>query len=229
MFARRIMYAGSAVLLALGLGLCAQGCRGRATRGLGGVTDGSGGLHHSGRNWALLIGINRYRQWPSLRYPVPDVRLFKDIIPRRYQFRPEHIRTVENEAATKGGINAALESFLGSEVRKDDTLLIYYSGHGYSNPSTKLGYWIPHDAGGNTTTRTNWLTNAEVRGVIRRVKCRHVLLISDSCFSGDILDSTRGSGSDLEVAWLRSLGPIRLGANGSHVLPDLPPEDEAAP
>ena len=78
------------------------------------------------------------------------------------------------------------------ELGEDDSLLIHYSGHGYRNPRTGVGYWIPHDASLDQFARTNWLNNADIRGVIASAKCRHVLLISDSWFSGEILETTRG-------------------------------------
>ena len=162
-----------------------------ADRGYGSQVRAPDGSIVQGNNWVLLIGIDRYKEWKSLQYPVSDVQKFKRIILDRYCFNPEHVVERINEQATKRGINEAMEHLLG-KLGADDSLLIYYSGHGYKHPSTGVGYWVPHDAGTDRVARTNYINNADVRGVIESAKCRHVLLISDSCFSGDLLDTKKG-------------------------------------
>ena len=176
-----------------------------------------------GDNWALLIGIDGYKEWKSLRYPVSDVNAFKKIILQRYCFDPRHVVERCNEEATKRGINESMERLL-DKLGKDDSLLIYYSGHGYKNPRTGVGYWIPHDAARDHWARTNWINNGDIRGVIASAKCRHVLLISDSCFSGDILDTSKGRGRDTGSryylnAWKRESRQA-LTAGASEEVPD---------
>lgn len=181
------------VCMAVTLMWCGVACP--ADRGLGGQVRAPDGSIVQGDNWVLLIGISRYKQWKSLQHPVADVQKFRRIVLDRYCFEPQHVVKRIDEQATKRGINEAMERLL-DKLGTDDPLLIYYAGHGYKNPRTGVGYWIPHDAGKDRYARANWINNADIRGVIASAKCQHVLLVSDSCFSGDILDTTRG-GADV--------------------------------
>ena len=187
---------GHRVLAALVLALCSAAMPGMAaSKGAAGMVKAPDGSIVAGNNWALLIGINRYAEWRSLQHPVADVKAFKKIILERYGFQPGRVLELYDRSATKAEIVKALET-MPDKLGPSDTLLVYYSGHGQKNPRTGVGYWIPHDAGKNTWARANWINNADVRGAIASLKCRHVLLISDSCFSGDILDPTKGGGKD---------------------------------
>ena len=74
-------------------------------------------------------------------------------------------------------------------MKADDRLLIYYSGHGFMNG--ERGFWIPVNA--KRDRISSYIANAEVRDIIQSIKARHILLISDSCFSASLLvrDATR--------------------------------------
>jgi hypothetical protein len=57
------------------------------------------------------------------------------------------------------------------------------------NSMTNDGWWIPADAkGGDPVT---YLNNFLVQTYMRSMKARHVLLISDSCYSGTLFGQTR--------------------------------------
>ena len=66
-----------------------------------------------------------------------------------------------------------------------DNLLIYYAGHGELDNDEERGYWLPIDA--DTTKRSKWINNSYILDNIKATKAKHVLLISDSCFSGSLL------------------------------------------
>jgi hypothetical protein len=72
-------------------------------------------------------------------------------------------------------------------------VLIYYAGHGHLNEGTKEGFWIPVDAEGRDDS--TFVRNSTIKvklGVIAD-RARHVLLVSDSCFSGALLrEGNRG-------------------------------------
>jgi hypothetical protein len=65
--------------------------------------------------------------------------------------------------------------------------LVYFAGHGYQHPGTEDGFWIPSDA---TTDESTWVPVSEIRRIIRNIRAKHTLLISDSCFSGTLTRST---------------------------------------
>ncbi len=65
-----------------------------------------------------------------------------------------------------------------------DNLLIYYAGHGYWDRETKQGYWLLADA--IEKDRSSWFLNESLLRFSDKVDARHLLLISDACFSGGI-------------------------------------------
>ena len=71
----------------------------------------------------------------------------------------------------------------------------------------------------NGQSGERWVANQEVRGYMGAFPCAHVCLVSDSCFSGDLLDATRSAdiGIDQEYyarAWeLRSREVLTSGAS----------------
>lgn len=89
-----------------------------------------------------------------------------------------------DQQATRRNIIRALYN-LSEEIDEEDRILIYYSGHGYMHKRNKLGYWIPIDA--EKGFKADYIANAEIQGLIKSMTCRHMLLISDSCFSGSLL------------------------------------------
>ena len=142
----------------------------------------------SGTNYLFAIGINTYENFTPLLNARKDIEDLVDVLVEHYYFDPENIRLLCDENATKDNIIDELDS-LSSKVKADDRLLIYYSGHGFLNG--ERGFWIPVNAKRDRVS--SYIANAEVRDIIQSIKARHILLISDSCFSGSLLvrDATR--------------------------------------
>ena len=67
---------------------------------------------------------------------------------------------------------------------ENSSFLIYYAGHGTKDPRTKKVYWLPVDAQDNNDL--NWISASTIIEEISALRSAHVLVISDSCFSGDL-------------------------------------------
>lgn len=138
-----------------------------------------------GNYYALVIGNNNYQDeqgaWTPLNNPINDAMSVVEILKRRYAFSEGNIKLVID--ATRGDILRSLNE-LSKQV--NDSVLVFYAGHGYLNEETDEAYWIPVDAQG--TDETNYLSHDTIKrklGVIAD-NASHVLLVSDSCFSGTI-------------------------------------------
>ena len=137
----------------------------------------------SGSSWFLGIGINAYKHFQALNNAVRDIEDFRNLIVRRYDIESNRAHLLLNEEATRDGIIGQL-SRLATEVGRQDKLIIYYSGHGYYEKEPGIGYWIPYDAKENDIVE--YLLNSALLDYIRRIRARHILLISDACFSGSL-------------------------------------------
>ena len=146
----------------------------------------------AGQYRALVIGNDDYddpeRLWPSLKTAVADAEAVAGLLSAEYGFA--EITLLRN--AKQREIVRAFNR-LAQTAQENDSVLIYYAGHGHLNEGTKEGFWIPVDAEGRDDS--TFVSNAIIKtklGVIAD-RARHVLLVSDSCFSGALLrEGNRG-------------------------------------
>jgi len=153
-----------------------------ASRGISVISDMSHQSGKLGAYRALIIGINDYKdpKIQDLETPVNDAKAMAKLLRERYGFQ---VKLLLGRKATKKAIYKALRS-LASSTKPNDSILIYYAGHGDLDRTYDDGWWIPVDAkGGDPFT---YLGNVQVQKSMQSMKARHVLLISDSCYSGTL-------------------------------------------
>ncbi|HMG87811.1 MAG TPA: caspase family protein [Terracidiphilus sp.] len=146
-----------------------------------------------GNFYALVIGINDYHApLPQLKTPVNDAQAVGKVLEQSYGFKVQYLL---NGDATRFNILDALGKYEGT-LQPADNLVIYFAGHGYLDPKTKRAYWMPYDA--NSMLSPNRIISDELMNDVSDAPARHVLVISDSCYSGD-LANTRSVGSGIEA------------------------------
>ena len=158
------------------------------------------GIAALGDYYALVIGNQDYQDLPSLKTALNDARAVARVLSESYGFS---VTLVGN--ATRSRL---VEAF--SEMRRNlgagDSFLVFYAGHGLYDEKAGRGYWLPVDA--RSDDQSNWLSNAYVTDTLRAMDARHVLVISDSCYSGTLTRvikmKTGSGGGAMELASLRS-------------------------
>jgi formylglycine-generating enzyme required for sulfatase activity len=133
-----------------------------------------------GKSWFFGIGINEYQTFPNLNNAVKDIQDIYQALIEEYDIQQDYALSLFNENATRRAIIHQLDNLV-NEVGEQDKLIIYYSGHGHLNENGR-GFWIPHDAEQGQTA--NYIRNSTIRDYMKDIKARHILLISDACFSG---------------------------------------------
>jgi hypothetical protein len=128
------------------------------------------------RDYALVIGNDDYAVLPKLTTAVKDARAVARVLRVSYGFQT---RLLVN--ATRSQIVSALSDYR-RELGADASLLVYYAGHGYRDAGADKAYWLPVDAAAEDLT--NRIAADEVTAGIRLIPARHVLVISDSCYTG---------------------------------------------
>lgn len=143
-----------------------------------------------GKQYLFIIAIDEYLHWPRLHGPVSEALRLKKVLVTRYHF--DEIIELYNQEATKEAIRSCLIGFqAGRENRltENDSLFIYFSGHGFSFAEEDWnGYWIPYNGGSDSNARSYWMGNSELTGLINKIKSNHILIVSDSCFASTLLD-----------------------------------------
>jgi hypothetical protein len=162
-----------------------------ADRGLSVRPISPSGAKVSGDQWLFVIGIDTYIHWPRLKTAVNDAKSTKNVLLSRYHFNKKHLIELYDEQATRKNIIGKLR-YLANNVREDDSLFIFYAGHGHLDSITKEGSWVPVESG--TKDASAWITNHDIKNYLKidAIKAKHILLISDSCFAGDFFRGRRG-------------------------------------
>ena len=109
-----------------------------------------------------------------------------DLLRTKYGFLEENSKVLFD--AKKSDILRAFSRFQSSNIPENSSLLIFYSGHGDAFPNSKppRGYWCPVDIVKRLgePPADNFLENRELTTLIRQLPMRHVLVVSDACYSG---------------------------------------------
>jgi len=92
------------------------------------------------------------------------------------------------EDATRVDIVKALNA-VAREVGPNDSVTVYYAGHGYLDEQAgrKTGYWIPSDA--SVQSPKKWINNNDIAKLLKNIPAKQVMLVSDSCYSGVLVES----------------------------------------
>jgi hypothetical protein len=139
-------------------------------------------VEDEGKYYALLIAEQDYQDNSlDLKQTLIDAERLQKMLTEFYNFEPKNTFLLKNP--TLSDINKEFE-LLAKKVSAIDNLLIFYAGHGEYDDRAQTGYWLPADA--KKGDKTTWLANSALRDNIRAIQARHVLLITDACFSGSL-------------------------------------------
>ncbi len=139
-----------------------------------------------GRKVALLIGVKTYMDpLPSLRTPMADVESIGALLVEKLGFETRILND-----ATKDTMLEAFQALV-DDLSEQDSLVIFYAGHGYILEADGQGYWLPADA--RTDSAQQWISNKSVSEFLKAIRAKNVLLIADSCYSGTLVSSSQSS------------------------------------
>ena len=137
---------------------------------------------------AIVIGNNNYQDpkkvWRPLKTAINDASEFARVLREEYGFTDIDLLKDATRQQILKSINKMTE-----RTKAEDNVLVYYAGHGWRNEKTQEAYWIPVDAEGSDDSY--YLSNVRIKEKLSVIASTssHTLLISDSCFSGSLLDS----------------------------------------
>lgn len=141
------------------------------------VTGGGVGAA-ADRYYALVIGNSNYRFVSPLNTAGEDARAVGAVLSERYGFETTILLDADGQQLT-----SALDSFM-RETDENSNLLVYYAGHGSYDREADKCYWLPVDA--RPGDKAGWVGADYVTAKARGIPARHVLIVSDSCYSGTI-------------------------------------------
>lgn len=153
-----------------------------------------------GRFYALIIGNSEYMRYPHLNTPTSDAKSVEVLLRERYGFTT---RVIVN--GNRHDIMTAFNE-MQARVTENDNLLIYYAGHGEIDSKSKEAYWLPVDA--EVGNPANWIASKSITDLIGIMTARHIMVVSDSCYSGAMSGSAVAKlppniDPDKKLKWLK--------------------------
>ena len=145
--------------------------------------------------WAVVVGVGRYESpdIPKLRYTVPDAEAIYEVLTGPGGFKKEHVLLLTDKTERKPtyrNLKWALGTFLARSAKKDDTVVIYFAGHGAPEVDQRgverdglSKYLVPADAEPDDLYSTA-LPMDELQTIFGRIEAERVVVFLDSCYSG---------------------------------------------
>ncbi len=144
-----------------------------------------------GEIYAAVIGINQYKDSKlNLKYARNDAEAFASYLRTNLGLDNDHLFELYDENATKTKISSLLGNQLARKVKTEDTVYIFFAGHGapeYDSSSMDRDkirkYILTHNVELDDlyTTAISMDTVAEIFG---RIQAERIIFIIDSCYSG---------------------------------------------
>ncbi|MBF0379805.1 MAG: SUMF1/EgtB/PvdO family nonheme iron enzyme [Magnetococcales bacterium] len=135
---------------------------------------------------ALLIGVSDYKAgWPDLESIPGEMKQLE----RALSAKGFSVTKVSNPNARK--LQSSFEDFIDKYgYDKNNRLLFFFSGHGYTRNNGNKGYLVPADAPNPKIDSRGFSRKAirmsKVLAWARDIEAKHALFLFDSCFSGSV-------------------------------------------
>lgn len=149
----------------------------------------------SREQYAVVIGVGRYenRTIPSLKYAVADAESVYNVLIDIAGFKKDNVLLLTDRTERKPtlrNVKYALGTFLARVAQKDDTVVVYFAGHGAPEidqrglePDGLAKYLIPSDADPDDLFSTA-LPMDDLQTIFARIEAERVLVFLDACYSG---------------------------------------------
>ena len=187
------------------------------TRGLSVVakdsaTNQTGEVNLYNKSYAVVIGIDRYRNLSAdrqLKNAVSDAKGIENTLRKYYRF--DKIFAIHDEQATRDNIMRLLTSELPKTIGKEDALFIFWAGHGNQEKTDDgdLGYLIPYD--GSSDGIYGNITMSQLKDDISRaIPAKHVFYAFDACYSGLLTSRSVDKKVTRDLAYLKNITKERV-------------------
>jgi len=145
--------------------------------------------------WAVVIGVGRYEhpEIPRLSYAVADAEAVSETLIGAGGFSKDRVLLLTDRTdrrPTIKNLRWALGTFLARMARKDDTVFIFFAGHGAPEIDLRgeerdgfTKYLVPIDAEPDDLFSTA-LPMDDIETIFRRIEAERVVAFLDTCYSG---------------------------------------------
>ncbi|MEI6408443.1 MAG: SUMF1/EgtB/PvdO family nonheme iron enzyme [Bacteroidota bacterium] len=133
-----------------------------------------------GRDLAVFFPVTDYKgSWSPLPKTLLECQGIAKDLHDLYGFETE---TLANK--TKNEIEDKLAELATRHYDPQDQLLLYFSMHGHFDDAGEGGCLVPYKGADDDPTARTWLLHSNLRYLVSRIPCEHILIAIDACYSG---------------------------------------------
>jgi len=136
----------------------------------------------SGKTWALVIGVSKYQRLPGgqqLQFAERDAASVAEALEKR-GVSNSNVKLLVGAEATTAAIKSAIGNWLAKSASESDTIIIFFSGHGFFEREFKESYLLGYDSDPKDAYGSALSINEIGEALARRVRSAHVLVIADA-------------------------------------------------
>ncbi len=145
------------------------------------------------KNYAVLVGINQYLKYRSLKYAQSDANSLRDKLVNRPEgvFLTENIyvlvdAAVGSSSPIRTNILVAIREIC-KKASKDDLILFYFAGHGFESPTDGLSYLVTNDTHPSAPSETALAVDSLLK-IMNESQAAKKVMILDACRNSVELD-----------------------------------------
>lgn len=143
-----------------------------------------GGLPQSDENFAVVIGVEKYRDIAAgADYAEKDARTVMLYLRDYLGFPERNIKLLTGDRASRSDFAKILELWLPLQVTPESKVFVYYSGHGAPDPGSQQAYLLPYDGDPKALELTAYPLK-RLYEKLGALNAKEVTVALDSCFSG---------------------------------------------
>lgn len=134
------------------------------------------------KTWAVVVGISKYQKLPGgqqLQFADRDAASFAEAIEKR-GVAPQNVRLLTGVEATAAAIKSAIGNWLAKSASESDTVLIFFSGHGFFEREFGESYLLGYDSDPKDIYGSALSIGEISQALSHRLRAGRVLFIADS-------------------------------------------------
>ena len=145
--------------------------------------------------WALVVGISNFKDDSiNLKYAAKDATDFRNYLVNEAHFKPDHVKLLTDQAATREGITSNLgDRWLGRLANPDDLVVIYVSSHGSATEQDTgiTNYIVPYDGNIKNIILNGIALRGLTDGLSNTIRSGRIVLVMDVCHGGGIVEGSK--------------------------------------
>ncbi|HVJ88498.1 MAG TPA: caspase family protein [Labilithrix sp.] len=132
--------------------------------------------------YALVVGIERYRDLPAPSGATADAKAFADVLRKTLGIPENNVRIALDDRATRTDLERHV-AWLKGNARPGSRIYFFFSGHGAPDASNGTAFIVPYDGDAQAITQTS-IALADLLRSLSEAKAKDVVAFVDTCFSG---------------------------------------------